>query len=89
MSKGCPIVVWKVSGLFLVSGRCLEGVWKLSGRYQEGLRTMSGSCLEGVWNKNPYLISTGSKDPMCLEVVWKVFGLEGVCSMFGRCLEFA
>ena len=89
MSNSCLEGIRIVSGFWKVSGRCLEGVWKVSGGSQEGVWKLLGRCLEGVWNKNPYLISTGSKDPMCLEVVWKVFGLEGVCSMSGRCLEFA
>ena len=40
-----------------MSGRCLESVWKVSGRCPESVR-----CLEGVW-----------KVPgRCLEGVWKV-----------------
>ena len=26
----------------------MSGFWKMSGRYQKGLRTVSGRCLEGV-----------------------------------------
>ena len=37
----------------MVSGRCVEGVWKMSKRSQEGVRKVSGRCLEdvkaGVW----------------------------------------
>ena len=48
MSGRCPIGVWKVSGLCLVSGVCFEGVLKVSGRYQEVLRRVSERSLEGV-----------------------------------------
>ena len=32
-----------------MSGRCLEGVWKVSGRCLEGVLKVSGRCLKGVW----------------------------------------
>ena len=66
MSNSCLEGIRIVSGFWKVSGRCLEGVWKVSGGSQEGVWKLLGRCLEGVWNKNPYLISTGSKDPICL-----------------------
>ena len=31
-----------------MSGRCLEGVWKMSGWYLEGVWKVYGGCLEGV-----------------------------------------
>ena len=36
-------------GLWKVSGRCPEGVWKISGRFLEGVRTLFGRHLEGIW----------------------------------------
>ena len=43
------VSVWKVSGLCLVSGRCLEDVWRMSGMCLEGIRRVSGRFLEDFW----------------------------------------
>ena len=32
-----------------VSGRCLEGVWKVYANYLEGVWKVSGRCMEGIW----------------------------------------
>ena len=55
----------------------LEGVWKVSGGCQEGVRK--------VFGKNPDLISTGRKGLICLEGVWKVSEsyLRGVWKVSG------
>ena len=49
-----------------MSGRCLEGVRKVSGRTLEGVWKVPGGSLDGVWKVSGRL--------------WKVFGtyLEGV-----------
>ena len=80
MSKRCLEGIRIVSGFWKVSGRCPEGVWKVSGGSQEGVLKVfgrclegvwrvHGGCLEGVWNRNPHLLSTRRKGPMCLEGV--------------------
>ena len=71
----CPICVWKVSGLFLVSGRCLEDVWKASEiPYVLFSYTHYDSCGEGV-NINHRLSSCqlselASSFTTSLYVVW-------------------
>ena len=76
---GRLVGVWKVSGLCLVSGRCL------------GASEVPGGCFEGVWSKNPHIISTGRKGPMCLEIVCWVSERfpRGVWKGLGNCLEGA
>ena len=72
-----------------MSGRCLEGVTRVSGRSQEDGWRVDGGCLEGVWNKNPHLISIGRKGPMCLGGAFKVSlrCLDGVGNLSENCLK--
>ena len=51
----CLVGVWKVSNrfrkvteLWLLSERCLDCVWKVSGGSKQGVLKVYGSCLEGV-----------------------------------------
>ena len=44
VSASGPICIWKVSGV--------PGFWKVSRRFQGGLRNVFGKYLEGVWNRN-------------------------------------
>ena len=41
--------VWKVSGLCLVFGRCLEGIRRVPGGCLEDVWKMSGGLMEGAW----------------------------------------
>ena len=52
-----------------MSGRSQEGIRRVSGKCLEDVLRVDGCCLEGVSNKNPHLIITGRKGPMCLEGV--------------------
>ena len=71
-----------VSGLWKVSGRCLGGVWKAQRGSQEDVWRVDDGCFKGAWNKNPNLISTRRKGPMCLESVCKAYEI-----FFESCLE--
>ena len=68
-----------------MSGSCLEIVWKVFGRYLEGVRKVFRRCLE------PYLLGrvTVWVYRSCLEDVWKVYGrcLEGVWKVSGGFVE--
>ena len=100
MSRGCLEGVCKLSNMYLEGISIVSGFWKVSGRYQAGLRKVFAKCLEGVWNRNIYLFSTRKEGLVCLEGVWKVSEscwrgiwkvskecLEGAWKVFGRCLD--
>ena len=69
-----------------MSGWCLDGVWKVSGRFLK----VFGSCTEGVWNmfgrclEHIYMVSGRS-----LGGIWKVSErrLEGLWKISVWCLE--
>ena len=53
--------------------RCLEGVWKESGRCLEGVWKMSWRCLDSVWNvSGKYLEDVWKVSGRYLEDVWRV-----------------
>ena len=77
-----------------MSGKCLKGVWKVSGRFLKGVCV---GHLEGVWRISGWLIDGVWKvSGVCPEGVWrgKVSGkclesgcLEGVQKVSRRCLK--
>ena len=87
MSGRGPIGVWKVSGLCVVSGRCLDGIRWVSGMRLEDVCRFDRGCLEGVWNKKPHLILLERKAPCVLKVSGSCF--KGLWEMCGKWLEGA
>ena len=66
-----------LEGVWKVFGKCLEGVWKVFGWYPEDVRTVSGGSLDGVRKVSGRY----------LEGVLKVSGLKGLWKVFGTCFE--
>ena len=40
-----------------MSGRCLDGVWRVWGRFLEYVWKVSGRCQDGVWSTKKYFVS--------------------------------
>ena len=50
-----------------MSGRCLDGVWKLSGKYLIGILKVIGRCLEGVLKMSDRVGRCRKMPTRCLE----------------------
>ena len=66
-----------VSNRYLEGMRIVSGFWKVSGRYQKGLKKKFERCLEIFWNMNPRLISTERRGLICLSQSSTGQGLTG------------
>ena len=64
--ESCPDglegVVNVSKNFWMVTGRCLEGVLKVSRWFWEGVWKVSGRCLDGVWKVSGW----------CIDHVWEV-----------------
>ena len=82
-----------------MSGRCLEGVWKVSGRCVDGVLgfwlsggwwRVSGECLAGVWKVSGafecYLDCVWRVSGKCIQGVWKL-DAGVLLALIGGCLK--
>ena len=59
-----------------MSGRCLEGAWKVPKRCLEGILKVSGKCLEDLWKVGTGKVRSGIGQAV-FWILFEVF-LEGV-----------